>query len=169
MFSLVDVPTALPGSCYLCGSGTKQPFIDWGVSIDFHGALYTCRECTESVANLLGMASKEHYTSVLGHNARLNAENLELTIKNRALQQVVTSMQLAGFNEPIPNSDDQLSLPIADPEPDLLADDQEPDSSARATTEFLDFGTGTSDESRNDEGMDELRSTPSKSKRKYII
>ena len=169
MFSLVDTPMALPGSCYLCGSGDKSPYIDWGVSVEFYGALYTCSECTASVASLLGMVSREQHATLIQQLDQLSAENSDLQKKNFALKQVIESLNIVGVDEPVPVTDDQLSLPSLDPELDLLASDQTTDEESRSTDEFLDFGTGTSDESSDDERVDELRSVKSKSERKYTI
>jgi hypothetical protein len=169
VFSLVDSCVALPGACYLCGSGEKAPFIDWGVSIEFYGALYTCKECTASVASLLGMKTQEQHSTLIQHLDQLNAENVDLQIKNYALKQVIDAMKIVGIDEPVPNTDDLPSDTFADPVLELLADDPPVVETTREADELLDFGEGTSDESSDDEGMDKLRSTSSKSDRKFSI
>ena len=169
MFSLVDTPTALPGSCYLCGSGEKAPFIDWGVSIEFYGALYTCSECTASVASLLGMVTREKQASLIQHLDQLNAENVDLQMKNYALKQALEAMRIVGVDEPVSNPHDIPGAPFANPVIDMLADDSTIKSDSRETDELLDSGKRTSDESSDDKRVDKLRSNESKSDRKYSI
>ena len=165
MFQLVESPLALPGSCYLCGSGDKSPYIDWGVSIEFHGALYTCCECTGAVASLLGWVSNNQHKKVLSQNDELMARNLDLEIENRELKQAIEHLSAAGFkvevNESILSDDIQPPGSVADTEPDILSDSQDADEAARSSDELLDFGEGTSDESSNDKGVDKLHSNDS--------
>ena len=161
MFQLVDVPLALPGSCYLCGSGDKPPYIDWGVSIEFHGALYTCSECTGAVASLLGFVPRHTHNEVIKTLANLNAENAGLVRQNLALREAVENLVVA--NESVVSSDDLSSTSVADAEPILLASDKTDAEESRSSTEFLDSGTRASDESSDDERVDELHSDESSS------
>lgn len=169
MFSLVDAPTALPGACYLCSSGTKSPFIDWGVSIEFYGALYTCSECTASVASLLGMVTPEKFAKLLSDLDQLHASNVDLQLKNYELVKIVNAMQIVGIDEPVPNSNGLPSDSFADPILDLLADDSSIGETPREADELVDNGAGTVDESSNDERVDKLRSDEPKPKHKYTI
>jgi hypothetical protein len=165
MFQLVDELLAMPGQCYLCGSPDKAPYIDWGVSIEFYGALYTCHECTGAVASLLGWVSAEKHHDIVMMNDKLAAENIDLLFQTRALRQAIEGLRAAGFvveeNEPISGDDIQSDSVIADLDTDFLVDTSSVDEATRDSDELLDSGEGTSDESSNDKGMDKLRSDDS--------
>jgi hypothetical protein len=165
MFQLVESPTALPGCCYLCGSGDKAPYIDWGVSIDFHGALYTCSECTGAVASLLGYVPREVHDRIIDANDELISRNLDLEINNRELTLAIEHLRNAGFkvtpNESVLSHDIQPPGTVADVDSDILANSQDADESSRETDELLDFGKRTSDESSDDKGVDKLHSNES--------
>jgi len=163
MFQVVESPIALPGQCFLCGSGDKSPYIDWGVSIEFHGALYTCFECTGAVASLLGWVSRDQHDKLLEYNDLLESNNLDLTIRNRELTQSIEHLRNAGFkiDEPVSSYDSEPPGSVADVDSDILADTQNSDETTRETDEFLDNGTGTSDESSDDKGVDKLHSDDS--------
>jgi len=165
MFQLVNELLALPGSCYLCGSGDKPPYIDWGVSIEFHGALYTCHECTGSVASLLGWVPQEVHSKVIQQNDELMARNLDLEIDNREMKMAIEHLGNVGIkvnlNESVLSHDIQPPGSVADVDPDFLADNQNGDESAREADELLDFGERTSDEPGDDERVDELHSNES--------
>lgn len=168
MFQLVDTPIAAPGSCYLCGSATKFPFIDWGVSIEFYGALYTCSECTSAVASLLGMASREQHAKLIQENDQLAAENLDLSLQNKAMIQALPLLELVGMDakkvhESLSIANDQPSGTVGDLDGDILADDQTTDEATRNSDELVDSGKRTSDESSNDKRVDKLHSNESKS------
>jgi hypothetical protein len=165
MFQVVEYPVALPGQCYLCGSGDKSPYIDWGVSIDYHGALYTCFECTGAVATLLGWVSRPVHELVIRTNNELISRNLDLEIQNRELCMSIEHLRAAGFkvevNESIFSDDIQPPGSVADFDSDILAASQDDDEATRDADEFVDDGTRTSDESSNDKGMDKLHSDDS--------
>ena len=165
MFQLVETPAALPGSCYLCGSGDKSPYIDWGVSIEFYGALYTCTECTGAVASLLGWVPREVHDAVIHTNDELISRNLDLEIENRELRMAIEHLSNAGFkvepNESVLSHDIQPPGTVADIDPDILADNQDTDEATRDSDELLDSGKRTSDESGNDKRVDKLRSNES--------
>lgn len=50
----------LPGSCMICGSGTKdEGYLDFGVFVDYHGTLYFCMTCLGEAAITAGFMSPE--------------------------------------------------------------------------------------------------------------
>jgi hypothetical protein len=160
MFQRVEFPIALPGQCYFCGSATKNPYIDWGVSIEFYGALYTCEECTGSVASLLGWVPHKLHSEIVKKYTEISQENFELLIQNRALKQAIESLTTAGMikNEPVFNTDVEPPGSVADLDSDILEDSQNSDEATRDADELLDTGKRTSDESSDDKGVDELHS-----------
>lgn len=162
MFQVVETPIALPGSCYFCGSGDKSPYIDWGVSIDFHGALYTCFECTGAVASLLGWVPREVHARVIETSDELIARNLDLEIENRELHQAIEHLSKAGFViESIPDSNVEPSGTVGDIESDILAVTELTPESTQRTGKLVDAGKRAPDESSNDKGVDELHSDDS--------
>lgn len=43
-FKFLERPAALPGKCACCGAVDK-PVLDFGMDLDFYGAVYLCVEC----------------------------------------------------------------------------------------------------------------------------
>lgn len=165
MFQVVHSPSALPGSCYLCGSGDKSPYIDWGVSIEFYGALYTCFECTGAVSSLLGWVPRDKHDEVIKLNDELISRGLDLEIENREFRQAIEHLNAVGIkvelNESVLSHDIQPPGSVADVDSDILADTSDADETARETVELVDDGAGTVDESSDDERVDKLYSDDS--------
>jgi hypothetical protein len=60
----IQHPIALPGICAICGfpGGTNtdgREFVDWGLSLEFYGAVIFCTSCFKSAAEKLGFLSYE--------------------------------------------------------------------------------------------------------------
>lgn len=68
-----DVPAQAPGICYKCRiGGSRDYFVDTGISIDYEGVVYLCSKCLEDIV----VASDAFYTreaaeEMLDHNAEL--------------------------------------------------------------------------------------------------
>ncbi len=61
---VTKVPLALPGNCAICGfaggpENDGRSFIDWGLSLEFHGAVIFCSKCFEAAANTIGYVAPE--------------------------------------------------------------------------------------------------------------
>ena len=54
-FKLIDRPIVPPGKCAVCGT-VDRPVIDFGLNVDFYGAMYLCVTClTEVSSSILQM------------------------------------------------------------------------------------------------------------------
>lgn len=53
-FHILPVPVAAPGKCSVCGS-VERPVVDFGLEVDYYGAVVFCVECLRSAADLLDM------------------------------------------------------------------------------------------------------------------
>ena len=83
---LTHSPQALPGSCKGCGSGTKLPFVDTGWSEDYHGAIYYCRECVATMAELFGFITPEQAAELRANIEEFSDRCNALAAENRSLK-----------------------------------------------------------------------------------
>jgi hypothetical protein len=49
---------ALPANCAVCGS-IRRPLVDFGMTLDFYGAVYICTECMADGAKAMGYQDEE--------------------------------------------------------------------------------------------------------------
>jgi hypothetical protein len=63
-FVLVNAPQALPGACFIC-NGAKGPFIDTGISHQWHGAYYLCVTCITEIARTAGVQQDVNQVEVV--------------------------------------------------------------------------------------------------------
>ena len=145
---IVTSPQALPGSCYVCGSGSRERYVDFNTDVEFHGAFYLCDVCVTECATGLGMITSEKATQIVIDSKemeskleKLNKEVIALREANRAL---ATANSVVDRDSRI--GGDLLSLtPITDEQPSGGKDN-------------VGEGEGTTSESVHDEGMVELHS-----------
>jgi len=84
-FQLVDSP-ASPGKCAVCGysaSGENEPsnrrqYLDFGMELDFYGAVVICTECLTEVAVGMGYIVPEEADRLTAESERVKAENAKL-------------------------------------------------------------------------------------------
>src|SRR6476469_10518841 len=57
-FRVLDRPAALPGKCAVCGN-VERPVLDFGLDLDFYGAVVICLECVTSAAEIVGLVPRE--------------------------------------------------------------------------------------------------------------
>lgn len=57
-FQLLQRPAALPGNCAICGAVDK-PVVDFGLTVEFFGAVYICVEDMKAAARILNLIPKE--------------------------------------------------------------------------------------------------------------
>lgn len=50
----VRFPELVPGSCRVCGSAQKGPYLDTGHLEEFYGSVYYCAECFHEMALMMG-------------------------------------------------------------------------------------------------------------------
>lgn len=56
-FQLYPSPVAAPGKCAICGA-VNRPVVDFGMTIEFYGAVMFCIECMQSAARAVDMVSR---------------------------------------------------------------------------------------------------------------
>jgi hypothetical protein len=169
MFAKIDTLVASPGCCFLCGSGMKPPYIDFGTSIDYYGAVILCHECMEAAGAMLGMLTFDKHSAALQELDSLKDQVESLQYENSALRNAIEEINLANFhsNEMMVvldfNRDNYTISGAVSTVASILEDSEDSDKVLRDSTELLDSGEGENDESSNDEGVDELRSDESES------
>lgn len=57
-FTIRDAGTVLPGRCSVCGN-VKCKVVDFGLDIDFYGAVAICTSCFSAAAELLDLVPRE--------------------------------------------------------------------------------------------------------------
>jgi hypothetical protein len=63
-FQILERPMALPGNCAVCGAVNK-PVVDFGLSLDWYGAVYICVEDLQAAARIVGMVEKPVQTELV--------------------------------------------------------------------------------------------------------
>lgn len=132
-------PTALPGSCGLCGAADKEYYVDFKLDFEFYGVLYFCDECVAETARVCGFAKPEEVAAVLEKVSETTAENLYLKQKLRAAEAYIResfdvdpSSVIGSSSESTPSEPDELDEEgigeegSDDSEADESADEQGP-------------------------------------------
>ena len=147
MKAIKGSPPALPGSCYLCSSASREVYIDLETQMEFHGAVYLCDKCVTQMGDALGMLSVAKSEALKDDLAQAVRENLELQEEVLAVKDV-----LRGYND-VRDYLDRDSLPSGD------NDSSEPSLSEREKE--LAGGEGGSSESSDVKGLGDLFSAES--------
>lgn len=122
-FQYVDIPSALPGVCIVCGSvggvgSDGRKFIDFGFSVDYYGQVYFCSFCFVEALGPLGWSTPErveHYKGMIAEQKELNQR---LEAENVKLRSVLHQLKLLGVNvsdnipdnEPLESATDAIEL-----------------------------------------------------------
>lgn len=75
-FSVHDNPDVAPGKCAVCASvgGDGRKFIDFGMQLDWYGAVYFCTFCVAELAGAGGFVATEHFNKAVEQNGLLTKE-----------------------------------------------------------------------------------------------
>lgn len=75
-FTVHNNPDVAPGKCAVCSSvgGDDRQFIDFGMQLDWYGAVYFCTFCVRELAAAGGFVSVENYKKVLEQSQSLKSE-----------------------------------------------------------------------------------------------
>lgn len=103
-FKYSERPMASPGKCAVCGAVDK-PVIDFGMDLDFYGAVLMCTECIRGAAEVAGLyegaatATAQvvppfHYLDVGALNEYLARTNVATTALNSILADYVGHRQM---------------------------------------------------------------------------
>lgn len=137
---LTTAPSALPGSCYLCGSASREAFVDLNTSIEFHGAFYLCNICVNEMAHLLGFTNPEKTSELLARIEELESEKFELSRQNAGYERALDGLRFAGIDVALP-----VQQPVAVP-----VDHAPPAAEPSQGEDQLGSGEGTSPEPTDD-------------------
>lgn len=108
-------PPALPGKCVSCGR-VEGIFIDWGMDIEYYGAVYLCADEFQQVANELGYHSPTQWKALIAEKNEQYAELNEALDRNEVLENAVRSLTSLGItassasDTPIPDDKDNESV-----------------------------------------------------------
>jgi hypothetical protein len=144
-------PVALPGSCFFCGSGNREYYIDTGMSVEFHGAMYLCNVCVEGIAALVRYIPPDDYKELMQSKEHLEEEVFALSKKLSTLEGVLRDLANAGYTV-----HDDGSIVRAGGV--VLEDVLEPESPISIGKRELGEGEGAPSESNDDEDVGELHS-----------
>jgi hypothetical protein len=143
-------PAALPGSCYFCGSGGREFYVDTGVSVEFHGAMYICNICCEELARTVKFIPHDEYKELKARNEELSELTYQLRTKLDVVEESLRGLVNAGYRY------DGGSVIVSGGA--VLEDVSESEGTVSEGTGELGEGEGTTPESSDDEGVVELRS-----------
>lgn len=83
----------LPGKCAICGyagaggqAGEDRDFIDFGLSVDYYGAVVFCEACVVEIAAPLGYVGPDLYDSTVARLQEATALNTKLESDNAQLR-----------------------------------------------------------------------------------
>ena len=57
-FRILDEPNIMPGKCAVCG-GVRGPVVDFGLNIQYYGAVMLCVTCVQEAGDRVGMVRPE--------------------------------------------------------------------------------------------------------------
>lgn len=144
-------PQALPGSCYVCGCGTRDSYVDFNLQIEFHGAFYLCNICAGAIAKLYTYITFDEYKDLQFNKEDLERQLYDATVRIDGLEKAIEGLRKAGY---------QI---LSTGEPGVLSgygsvSDEIPREDSSEPRSEVGTGEGTPPESYDDEGMDILRS-----------
>jgi len=126
-FNVSKTPSALPSKCVVCGAwgGDGRDFVDFGMDIDFYGAIYFCSVCLTECCNKLGYISPDQWQSVNTMNDELIRRIQILEADNVSLRTalVATDFLRGGYSDDSLVANEQKSDSSDEgisPEPDLF-------------------------------------------------
>jgi hypothetical protein len=144
-------PGALPGSCYFCGNGSREYYVDTGLSVEFHGAMYICNICATDIAHLIKFISPDEFKSIRQGKEELESINYELIKRVGVLEESLRELANAGYGTN--SGGDVIRYGGA-----LLETSEQSDKTISIGADELGEGEGASSESSDDENLGELRS-----------
>jgi hypothetical protein len=150
-------PSALPGSCYFCGSGNREFYIDTKLSVEFHGAMYICNICAEELARLVRFIPHDEYKEILAEKEQLEEHTYQLRVQLDGFQGAIDAFVRAGYNI-------NTNLTVSRSGGAVLEADDLSDETVSTRESELGTGEGTPSESSDDEDVGKLRSDDSELK-----
>lgn len=115
---LLSFPVLAPGKCAFCGSADDdRSYIDFGMQLDWYGAVYFCSFCIIEVSEAVGMVPAKKLNELRSQFNEFKSSNDELIRKYADLKNAVRHV-LSGSSGDEPSGDIILSVsnPSADEE-----------------------------------------------------
>lgn len=121
-FRQTHSPEALPASCLFCPGSVREWYIDCEYDIEFHGAMYVCKECMLEMARKAGFYSTEETEKQRMLVVETQERNFELQKRIAGLEKAIEGLMDAGYRPgsrpitinrlgPAPALSDQPTLP----------------------------------------------------------
>lgn len=156
---LTHSPSALPGSCYLCGSASREAYVDTNRQVEFHGAMYLCNLCIAEMSQLLGFTTPDQAE---GLRQELETTRVDLFNAQReaaGLWKAVDGLRNAGVcPDPVAHVHPDSVARMVVPSEASAKSDNSAERDAGSGTVDMGHGTGAAHESVHDENVGELRS-----------
>ena len=149
---LISTPVSLPGSCFFCGSASRESYIDTTLSIEFHGAFYICNICAKNIGTLVGMMDEDKAILLRQENESLQGKIEELTLALKAAEESIRGLTVFRRYAPNLSSSDSSEQPVT-----VSSDEDVEEPSGREET--VESKGKRSSKSANEQGMDDIRST----------
>lgn len=92
--SLVHVSQLLaPSHCYLCGTcNEKRKYVDFGMQVEFYGAVYFCNECFANAATAVDYVHVDGLNSLEEQLENLTASYCNAMAEVRVMRNVVAAI-----------------------------------------------------------------------------
>src|SRR4030095_3980792 len=86
-FQLLSSPLVPPGKCAVCGTPSR-PVVDFGMTLEFYGAVYLCTVCLTEAGRAINMVTAEEFAraeadSSLSFEEQLNARGMKAISNER--------------------------------------------------------------------------------------
>lgn len=91
-------PQALPGSCFMCGSGKRDWYVDTEQSFEFYGAAIICNVCIEALSHIAEWISPDTYKEMSRALEEAEHDVFEYTKRNQALENAIDGLKKAGYS-----------------------------------------------------------------------
>ena len=148
-FKVVEVASAAPGVCRVCGGASKDYYIDFGYNEEFYGAVYYCCQCIEEMAHTAGFLTPALKARLEQELEELQSENFALKVRTDGLEKALDGLHSAGFI--VSRDPDWVGFGV--PETAAVGEDGESEEGSSLGTR-----EGEASESVDEPGVADLRS-----------
>src|ERR1044072_3842352 len=109
-FRVLPAPIQVPGVCASCGSSNNndRDYVDFDLTIDFHGVIYLCTFCFSECANAIGFISPEQARELETKLEATEKKILDFYTKEKALDEAINFLRNSGLFD---LNDDSASFP----------------------------------------------------------
>jgi len=145
---VLDNAPVAPGTCILCGSsgGDGRKFVDFGMQIDWIGAIYFCTECFGEVSRAIGYIPVAEFDAINKEIKSVQAAADIHAYQNKRLMDAlgIIFSELGRKPESIDDYIDRVMASVAEP------------SESEGASKISADGESTTGESSDVEGSDDL-------------